>query len=79
MLAVSESDTPAQMNGQKRLRTEKLALIQDLMRQAGEVLGELVDSYDDVENFSGCHPRSGFSNTREQVRKLTKALVAARV
>ena len=75
----SESNAPAAANCQKLYRSEKLAIIQELMRQAGEVLGELVDSYDDVENVSGCHPRSGFNSTREQVRKLTKALGTARV
>lgn len=75
----SESDTSAAANGQKLFRTEKLVLIQELMRQAGEALGELVNSYDDAENYSGCHPRSGFSSTREQVRKLTKALGTARI
>lgn len=74
-----ESDTSAAANGQKLFRTEKLVLIQELMRQAGEALGELVNSYDDAEHYSGCHPRSGFNSTREQVRKLTKALGTARV
>lgn len=52
-----------------------------LMEQTEVALMALVESYTTEPDgkFSACHPRSGFSNTLNQIHKLRKAMKSAKV
>ncbi|HIB8909661.1 MULTISPECIES: hypothetical protein [Citrobacter] len=63
----------------------KRAVLRDeasvLLEQAEAILVALVESYTTEPDgkFSACHPRSGFSNTLNQIHKLRKAMKSAKV
>lgn len=52
-----------------------------LLEQAEAVLIALVESYTTEPDgkFSACHPRSGFSNTLNQIHKLRKTIKSAKL
>lgn len=52
-----------------------------IMEQAEAALMALVESYTTEQDgkFSACHPRSGFSNTLNQMHKLRKAMKSSKV
>ena len=75
---------PPPMAGNQFPRTERVHLrdkATTLLEQAEATLLALADSYTEERDgkFSACHPKTGIANTHQQLMRLRKSLVRAKI